>query len=45
MVAKYQSKAYPSPTIEELSNHTGYSQETILESMEFGNIEPVSILQ
>ncbi|MFA9556015.1 hypothetical protein ACERII_01725 [Evansella sp. AB-rgal1] len=45
IVALYKRNEWPSPTIRELSHKIGYSEETILESLEFGKIEPVSILQ
>ncbi|AOM82697.1 hypothetical protein [Salisediminibacterium beveridgei] len=34
-----------SPTIEELSSQTGYTEENILESMEFGHVPANTLLQ
>ncbi|WP_096188507.1 hypothetical protein [Evansella halocellulosilytica] len=45
VVARHRQNKWPSPTIKQLANKTGYSEETILESLEFGSIEPVSFLQ
>lgn len=45
VVSDHALNEWPSPTIEELSHRTGYSEETILESMEFAAIEPVTLLQ
>lgn len=45
VVAQHMENEWPSPTIEQLSNITGYSEEMILESLEYGKFEPVSILQ
>ncbi|UTR09505.1 hypothetical protein MM300_16625 [Evansella sp. LMS18] len=45
IVAECESSECPSPTLGELSNQIGYSEELILESLEYGNLEPVSILQ
>ncbi|SDN39798.1 hypothetical protein [Alkalicoccus daliensis] len=35
----------PSPTIKQISMQIGHSEETILESLEYGMLEQVSILQ
>ncbi|SER48037.1 hypothetical protein [Salipaludibacillus aurantiacus] len=45
VVATHERNDWPPPTIKELSYSTGYSEESILESLEFGNTEPVSLLQ
>lgn len=45
VVADYERKNCPSPTISQLSTKIGYPEETILESMEFGKVEPVTLLQ
>ncbi|WP_026689356.1 hypothetical protein [Alteribacter aurantiacus] len=45
-VALYAENEWPSPSIEQLSDTIGYSQEIILESLEFGElIEPAGLLQ
>ncbi|MDG5788652.1 hypothetical protein QA612_14315 [Evansella sp. AB-P1] len=45
VVDQYAKNEWPSPTIKELSTKIGYSEEMILESLEYGQIEPISILQ
>lgn len=45
VVDLHTENEWPSPTIEQLSHITGYSEEFILESLEYGTCEPVSILQ
>lgn len=44
VVANYQENNLPSPTISQLSTQIGVSEELILESLEFGQMEPVSLL-
>ncbi|TMW73717.1 hypothetical protein [Alteribacter natronophilus] len=42
----YAENEWPSPSIEQLSDQTGYSEELILESLEFGEMEePAGLLQ
>ncbi|WP_096434747.1 hypothetical protein [Alteribacter populi] len=42
----YAQNEWPSPSIEQLSDRIGYSEELILESMEFGEVEePDGLLQ
>ncbi|PYZ94385.1 hypothetical protein CR194_02305 [Salipaludibacillus keqinensis] len=36
---------WPSPTIKQISYKIGCSEESILESLEFGTFEPVTLLQ
>jgi hypothetical protein len=45
VIDDYVKNDWPSPTIKQLSSKIGYSEETILESMEFGTIERVPLLQ
>ncbi|MBU9724078.1 MULTISPECIES: hypothetical protein [Bacillaceae] len=45
ILAQYERNAWPSPTIRDLSLKIGYPEETILESIELGRLEPVSLLQ
>lgn len=45
IVEEYEEKEWPSPTIAELSHQIGVSEELILESLEYGVLEPVSLLQ
>ena len=45
LVWKYAAKNQPSPSISHLSVHSGFSEELILESLEYGKTKPVSILQ
>ncbi|UCZ54641.1 hypothetical protein LGQ02_07785 [Bacillus shivajii] len=45
VVSTHKQNKMPSPTIHQIANKIGYSEETILESLEFGKIEPVSLLQ
>jgi len=45
VVWKYAENNQPSPTIKDLSNHLGFSEELILESLEFGHMKPASLLQ
>ncbi|QKS70990.1 hypothetical protein FLK61_30185 [Paenalkalicoccus suaedae] len=45
IVRDHAQKEWPSPTIRQLSFRIGYSEETILESIEFGTTEPATILQ
>ncbi|MGJ9383321.1 hypothetical protein [Salipaludibacillus sp. CF4.18] len=45
VVTDYVRKEWPSPTIRQLSSKIGYSEEVILESIEFGTIEPATLLQ
>ncbi|SDY58008.1 hypothetical protein SAMN05421736_102322 [Evansella caseinilytica] len=45
VLARYKQNAWPSPTIQDLSRQLGYSEEMILESLEFGNLPSVGILQ
>ncbi|PYZ98543.1 hypothetical protein CR205_08140 [Alteribacter lacisalsi] len=45
-LAHYAENEWPSPSIEQLSDKTGYSEELILESLEFGETgEPPGLLQ
>ncbi|MBM7097244.1 MULTISPECIES: hypothetical protein [Alteribacter] len=45
-VTHYAENEWPSPSIEQLSDKIGYSEELILESLEYGElIEPVGLLQ
>ncbi|MDQ0256213.1 hypothetical protein J2S74_003631 [Evansella vedderi] len=44
-VSLYAQNEWPSPTLKEISSKIGYSEEMILESLEFGKLEPVGILQ
>ncbi|WP_416149584.1 hypothetical protein ACM26V_00895 [Salipaludibacillus sp. HK11] len=45
VLTDYAKNEWPSPTIEQLSYKTGYSEESILESMEFGTPARASLLQ
>ena len=45
IVTDYASKDRPSPTIRQLSCKTGYSEECILESLEYGKYESAILLQ
>ncbi|ADH99745.1 hypothetical protein [Salisediminibacterium selenitireducens] len=45
IVNERASHHLPSPTIEELSNQTGQTEENILESMEFGILPENTLLQ
>ncbi|WP_280768359.1 hypothetical protein [Salipaludibacillus daqingensis] len=45
ILTAHAKNEWPSPTIKQLSNITGYSEESILESMEFGTSEPEFLLQ
>lgn len=45
VVNEKASQRFHSPTIEELSNRTGYTEENILESMEFGEVSANTLLQ
>ncbi|MCR6096635.1 hypothetical protein HXA34_09220 [Salipaludibacillus agaradhaerens] len=45
VINDYVKNEWPSPTIKQLSSKIGYSEEAILESMEFGTIERVPLLQ
>lgn len=44
-VKEYANHNCPSPTIQQLAQLVGHSEEAILESLEFGQVEPVSIIQ
>lgn len=45
ILTAHAKNEWPSPTIKQLSYRTGYSEERILESMEFGILEPDFLLQ
>lgn len=45
LVKQNASHHLHSPTIEELSSKTGYTEENILESMEFGHVSANTLLQ
>jgi hypothetical protein len=45
LLNEYERHKRPSPTIRQLASTLGHTEEIILESLEFGRIEPVSLLQ
>ncbi|PRO66736.1 hypothetical protein C6I21_02070 [Alkalicoccus urumqiensis] len=44
VVQDFARQNRPSPTIRQLALCAGYSEELILESLEFGTVEPASLL-